>query len=160
MLTDVPHVGNLSCRSLSPVFFAVSLIAAQVLTLFLLGQQSYGHPSMHFMMHASPVLLYTLLCTHCCSCFYHDDKHASTASHAPQKTLFADGCLALPQGFVDPEDWTFLLTGGPGGFWSHPQPCNRLAARAGLEGAGRLAHMPGFKVCIKLHIPWVIPLGQ
>ena len=50
------------------------------------------------------------------------------------------------QGFVDPDDWTFLLTGGlgDGGSMANPAP-DWLQERAWKELC-RLAHMPGFKV--------------
>lgn len=62
------------------------------------------------------------------------------------KKILTDGCLALAQGFVDPEDWTFLLTGGLGDSGVIPNPATDWLQERAWKELGRLAQMPGFKV--------------
>ena len=50
------------------------------------------------------------------------------------------------QGFVDPEDWTFLLTGGLGDAGTIPNPATDWLQDRAWKELGRLAQMPGFKV--------------
>ena len=75
--------------------------------------------------------------------------------------------VAGAQGFVDPEDWTFLLTGGLGDSGAIPNPATDWLQERAWKELGRLAQMPGFKVytalclstvcsspsaCIQLHL--------
>ena len=54
------------------------------------------------------------------------------------------------QGFVDPEDWTFLLTGGLGDSGSLANPATDWLQDRAWRELGRLAQMPGFKVSLPL----------
>ena len=57
------------------------------------------------------------------------------------------------QGFVDPEDWTFLLTGGLGDSGAIPNPATDWLQERAWKELGRLAQMPGFKVFTLLQTP-------
>ena len=52
---------------------------------------------------------------------------------------------------MDPEDWTFLLTGGLGDSGAIPNPATDWLQERTWKELGRLAQMPGFKVYKLLH---------
>jgi len=58
------------------------------------------------------------------------------------------------QGFVDPEDWTFLLTGGLGDVGTMANPATDWLQDRAWKELGRLAQMPGFKVSPAHHTCW------
>ena len=60
-------------------------------------------------------------------------------------------CVQCLQGFVDPEDWTFLLTGGLGDAGTIPNPATDWLQDRAWKELGRLAQMPGFKVSPAYH---------
>lgn len=60
--------------------------------------------------------------------------------------MFGNDLVVLAQGFVDPEDWTFLLTGGLGDSGTIPNPAPDWLQERAWKELGRLAQMPGFKV--------------
>ncbi|KAL3142804.1 hypothetical protein ABBQ38_003103 [Trebouxia sp. C0009 RCD-2024] len=79
---------------------------------------------------------YSLYCNVCRSLFEKD------------KLLFAFLLCARimsAKGFVDPEDWTFLLTGGLGDSGTLPNPATDWLQERAWKELGRLAQMPGFK---------------
>ena len=57
------------------------------------------------------------------------------------------------QGFVDPEDWTFLLTGGLADAGTAPNPAPEWLTDRAWKELLRLTQTPGFKVPSLLHIP-------
>lgn len=65
---------------------------------------------------------------------------------APEGHSHAQFWIACLQGFVDPEDWTFLLTGGLGDAGGLPNPATDWLQERAWKELGRLAQMPGFKV--------------
>ncbi|DBA76763.1 TPA: hypothetical protein ACH3X2_008790 [Trebouxia sp. C0005] len=79
---------------------------------------------------------YALYCNVCRSLFEKD------------KLLFAFLLCARimsAKGFVDPEDWTFLLTGGLGDAGTIANPATDWLQDRAWKELGRLAQMPGFK---------------
>ena len=61
------------------------------------------------------------------------------------------------QGFVYPEDWNFLLTGGLGDSGPLPNPATDWLQERAWRELGHLAQMPGFKVrALPCHVSHII----